>query len=357
MHASNLKGRTVPGPGWSDAQASEIVRDAFVALLGREPDEEGLRFYVDHLINARLSVDGFLHQLVASSEFREKCASFGYSLERDEVLAPYLTDPAVRELSSRLAVVDLESLGPFDELVAGALGAADMVAGQRDYVAEHGIRFLELFHAARVLTSGIDRPRVLEFGASVFSGFYKTLLPGSRLVIADRPVVDGHPGFDEALCGKVAQPEAFVPVDLHADLQAPGIVIDRHGPFDLVVFTEVLEHLTRHPVEILQFLLKRLTLRGFLYLTTPNAFARGKLHLIGQRRNPQQVFPPGNDNWDAHYHSREYSMSELVEFVKAARGRVRALHFSSCWDAPDAARHLAQYPDQRGSLVVVVSRQ
>jgi hypothetical protein len=347
----------VPGPGWSDAQASEVVRDAFVALLGREPDEAGLRFYVDHLINGRLGIDGFLHQLVASSEFREKCGAFGYSLDRDEALAPYLSDPAVRELSSRLAVVDVQSLGPFDELVAGALGAADMVTGQREYVAEHGIRFLELFHAARVLTSGIDRPRVLEFGASVFSGFYKTLLPGSRLTIADRPVVDGYPGFDEALCEKVAQPDAFVPVDLHADLQAPGIILDRHGPFDLVVFTEVLEHLTRHPVEILQFLLKRLTLRGSLYLTTPNAFARGKLHLIGQRRNPQQVFPPGNDNWDAHYHAREYSMIELVEFVKEARGRVRALHFSSCWDAPEAARYLAQYPDQRGSLVVVVSRQ
>ena len=129
------------------------------------------------------------------------------------------------------------------------------------------------------------------------------------------------------------------------------------GRIDLVVFTEVLEHLTRHPVEILQFLLKRLTFRGSLYLTTPNAFSHGKLHLIGQRRNPQQVFPRGDENWDAHYHSRESSMSELVEFVKEARGRVRALHFSSCWDEPDAARHLAQYPDQRGTLVIVVSRQ
>ena len=147
-----------------------------------------------------------------------------------------------------------------------------------------------------------------------------------------------------------------MPVDLHADLQSPGIVLDRHGPFDLVVFTEVLEHLSRHPVEVLRFLLKRLTFRGSLYLTTPNAFSHGKLQLIGRRRNPQQVFPRGDENWDAHYHSREYSMSELVEFVKEARGRVRAVHFSSCWDGPEHARHLAQHPDQRSTLVVVVSR-
>jgi hypothetical protein len=346
----------VPGLAWSDAQASAIVRDGFVALLGREPDEEGLRFYVDHLINGRLDINAFLQQLVASSEFSEKSAALGYTLARDEVLTPYLADPLVRDLSSRLATVDTTGLESFDALVAGALEQADTVTGQRDYVVEHGVRFLELFHAARVLTSGVDRPRVLEFGGSVFSALYKVLLPGCRLVMADRPAIDGRPGFDEALCGKLAQPEAFVPVDLHADLQAPGISIDRHGPYDLVVFTEVLEHLTRHPVEILQFLLKRLTFRGSLYLTTPNAFSHGKLNLIGKRRNPQQVFPRGDENWDAHYHSREYSMSELVEFVKEARGRVRALYFSSCWDGPEDARHLAEHPDQRSTLVIVVSR-
>jgi hypothetical protein len=346
----------VPGVAWSDAQASEIVRDAFVALLGREPDEEGLRFYVDHLVNGRLGIDSFLHQLIESSEFSGKSAALGYSLDRDEVLTPYLTDPVVRELSSRLADVDLQGLELFDVLVNTALGEPDMVTGQREYVAEHGARFLELFHAARVLTAGVDRPRVLEFGASVFSAFYKSLLPGCRLVIADRPAVEGYPTFDEALCQRLAQPDAFVAVDLQSDLQAPGITLDRHGPFDLVVFTEVLEHLSRHPVEILQFLLKRLTFRGSLYLTTPNAFSHGKLDLIGRRRNPQQVFPRGDENWNAHYHAREYSMSELVEFVKEARGRVRALHFSSCGDGPDSARHLAQHPDQRSTLVMAVSR-
>jgi hypothetical protein len=346
----------VPWLAWSEPQASEIVRDAFVALLGREPDEAGFRFYVDHLINGRLSIEGFLRQLVASSEFSQKCAALGYSLERDEVLTPYLTDPGVRDLSSRLATVDMRGLELFEGLVDGALEQADTVTGQREYVAEHAGRFLELFHAARVLSSGVERPRVLEFGASVFSGFYKSLLPGCRLVIADRPALEGYPTFDEALCDKLAQPDAFVPVDLHSDLHAPGITLDRHGPFDLVVFTEVLEHLTRHPVEILQFLLKRLTFGGFLYLTTPNAFSQDKLQLIGGRRNPHQVFPPGDGNWNAHYHSREYAMSELVEFVREARGRIRALHFSSCSDPADHARHLAHHPEERSTLVVAASR-
>jgi hypothetical protein len=49
-------------------------------------------------------------------------------------------------------------------------------------------------------------------------------------------------------------------------------------------------------------------------------------------------------------------MSELVEFVREAGGRVRALHFSACWDPLDHARHLDEHPDQRSTLVIVASR-
>jgi hypothetical protein len=67
------------------------------------------------------------------------------------------------------------------------------------------------------------------------------------------------------------------------------------------------------------------------------------------------VFPRQDANWDAHHHVREYTMSELIEAVGEAGGRVRALNFSSCWDEPEHADHLAAHPDQRGNLVVVAS--
>jgi hypothetical protein len=117
----------------------------------------------------------------------------------------------------------------------------------------------------------------------------------------------------------------------------------------------VLEHLNRHPVEVIEFLLKLLTAEGSLYLTTPNAFSRGKLHMIGRRRNPQQVFPRSGANWDVHHHVREYGMSELVEYVSVAGGVVRGLHFSSCWDPADE-EYLTRHPDQRGNLVIVAGR-
>jgi SAM-dependent methyltransferase len=232
----------------------------------------------------------------------------------------------------------------------------DEVPGQDAYVGDHLARFHELAHAARVLVGGLDRARVLELGPSAFSALYRRILPGCHLVLADRPAEGSHRGFDAALCDRIARPDGFVAVDLAGPLDAAAAALDAHGPFDLVVFTEVLEHLARHPAEVLGFLLGRLSPGGFLYLTTPNALSRGSLHMIGRKRNPQQMFPRQGANWDAHHHVREYTMSELVEAIREAGGRVRALHFSSCWDEPEHAEHLAAHPDQRGNLVVIASR-
>ncbi len=340
---------------WSESQANEIVRGAFIALFGREPDEGGRRFYVDHLLHGRLTIETFLRQLTESPEFSEKCLSLGFGPDLDAPVRECLADPAVRDLSARIAAHDAESLRRFELLVASARLPVDEVPGQEVYVRDHLVRFHELAHAARILVGGIDRPRVLEFGPSAFSALYRRILPGCRLVLADRPADGEHRGFDAALCDRIAQPDGFVAVDLVGPLDRAAEALDRYGPFDLIVFTEVLEHLARHPAEVLGFLIGRLAPDGFLYLTTPNALSRGNLHLIGRRRNPQQLFPRQDANWDAHHHVREYTMTELIESVAEAGGRVRALHFSSCWDEPEHADHLAAHPDQRGNLVVVAS--
>jgi hypothetical protein len=258
-------------------------------------------------------------------------------------------------LSEQIAGHDADSRRAFESLAASARLPVDAVPGQDVYVRDHLARFHELAHAARVLVERVERPLVLEFGPSAFSALYRRILPGCRLVLADRPAEGDHRGFDAALCDRIARPDGFVSIDLVGPLDRAALALDRYGPFDLIVFTEVLEHLARHPSEVLGFLIGRLAPGGFLYLTTPNALSRGNLHLIGRRRNPQQLFPRQDANWDAHHHVREYTMSELIEAVREAGGRVRALHFSSCWDEPEHADHLDAHPDQRGNLVVVAS--
>lgn len=348
--------RAVSGLTLSEPQADLLVREAYTALLGRPPDDDGLRFYTGHLRHGRMTIAAFLTQLTASAEFAEKSVGLGYALERDETIQEWLRKPDVSDLSGRLAACTAFTNEHMDALVAPARLRLDAVPEQRTYADEHRRRFFELFHAASALTRHLPHPRVLEFGPSAYSSLYTELLPGCWLVLADRPTTPGRPGFTAALCEHIAGPTPFVEVDLLGDLDAAAARLDRHGPFDLIVFTEVLEHIARHPGDVLAFLLGRLSAEGFLYLTTPNALSRGKLHTVGRRRNPQQLFPRQADNWDAHHHVREYTMGELIDLVCVAHGLIRALHFSACWDEPAYGDYLDQHADQRGNLVVVASR-
>ena len=345
----------MPVMDWSEEHVNTIVTSAFSALLGRQPDDVARDFYVDHLLHGRLSVEDFLRQVLASTEFKENSRAYGYTTDEDAVIQGSLAQPAVRDLSSRLGERVEASSAHFADLVSASGLPITEIPGQAEYVLEHRQRFFELFQAAALLTEHIDHPRILEFGASGFSTLYRRLLPGCRLVLADRPMPEECPGFRAMAPERLGNPEAFIEVDLTGPLGPAAEALDRHGPYDLVVFTEVLEHLARNPIEVMRFLLGRAASRGCVYVTTPNAFARGKLHLIGRRRNPQQMFPPRDANWDAHHHVREYSMSELIEIVEAAGGRVRALYFSSCWDEPEYLDYVRRHPDERGNLVIVAS--
>src|SRR5262249_47929488 len=50
------------------------------------------------------------------------------------------------------------------------------------------------------------------------------------------------------------------------------------GPFDAILFAEVLEHLNFHPVPTLRKLASALTASGRLYLSTPDARFHGRIH-------------------------------------------------------------------------------
>lgn len=327
-----------------------------MALLGRHPDNEGRRFYVDHLVNGRLSVEQFLTQLTASAEFADKALRWTSTPDHDRAIEAVLAQPSVRHLSLRLASHAVAPTEAFDRALASRNLPFDRVSGQADYAREHRRRFHELFLAVRTLTESSASPRILEFGPGLFSTLYESLCPGCRLVFADRPTPSIDESFEPILRPLMSSAIEFVEVDLLGDLDAAAPVLDRFGPFDLVVFTEVLEHLARHPAEVLAFLLDRLTPRGVLYLTTPNALGRSKLRIIKRGRNPQQMYPRRGDNVDAHHHVREYSMVELIEAVQEAGGQVRALHFSTCWDDPQELDSLRERPAESGNLVLVAGR-
>jgi SAM-dependent methyltransferase len=98
------------------------------------------------------------------------------------------------------------------------------------------------------------------------------------------------------------------------------------GPFDLVVFTEVLEHLNFHPVPTLTKIRDLLSGQGRLYLSTPDASEWGRttkyyrsLHNIPQ---PQAGLPVIDD------HIYHYSRKELLAVFDAAGLAVQRLDYS-----------------------------
>lgn len=244
----------------------------------------------------------------------------------------------------------------FDALWAEVFGAPDaleLIIGQGDYLRTHKRRFRELFNAFLALTP--TAPRVLEFGTSEASRLYRRLKPETRLVTADRPVADDYIGFTPDKSRELASAAAHVAVDLERDDLAQADALREEGPFDFIVFTEVLEHLVAPPRPLLAGLLSHLAPGGRLYLTTPNFLCRRNRAILDAGRNPQPYYPGSDANWDRHHHHREYTMAELQDLLHDAGGTVEAAYYSGCWDPSDDTE-LQAWPELRGNLVLVAVR-
>jgi len=332
--------------GLRQDDAVALVAAAYRFLLGREPDAVGLAAYVAALEQGR-SATWLLEALGASDEYRDRRDPVAARLARTG-----LTAHGESALASELQRCAALARARYDALFT-AIFAPDrsLIIGQPEYAVTHRERFFELMNAALVLTRGRPAPRVLEFGPSEFSAMYGRLVPDVELVIVDRPVPRDYIGFTEARCLASLGCAAYAAVDLArpADMETG---LGALGAFDLVVMTEVIEHLPVHPVDVLARAIRLLRPDGFLYLTTPNFFAQAPVEQLGRGENPCAVYPAGDGNWDAHHHYREYDAVELAGFIGEAGGRVDAFFFSGCCDPPGMAR-LAH---RRGTLVFVVGR-
>jgi len=230
--------------------------------------------------------------------------------------------------------------------------AAALIIGQREYLPQHKRRFHELFNACSYLLAHRPSPRLLEFGASEFSSFYKQLIPGLRLHLSDRPTPTDYIGFTERVGFERLGCDAYFAIDLEHPAQLG--VAQQPGPrprdYDLIVFAEVLEHLVVNPVDLLSGLLRLLKPEGFLYLTTPNLFRAENRERWLALENPQQIYPAADGNWDRHHHHREYGAAELLRFAQQAGGEVVAFYYSDCWDQPSECAL-----DERSNLVFLIA--
>lgn len=105
--------------------------------------------------------------------------------------------------------------------------------------------------------------------------------------------------------------------------------------FDIIVFTEVLEHLPQSPLHALKEMHRILAPRGNLLLTTPNiarSINRAKM-LLGKSVSYPLFQVLENDGAGSniyHRHNREYTLSELTTLTSQAGFVVsKATHFIS----------------------------
>jgi SAM-dependent methyltransferase len=264
-----------------------------------------------------------------------------YSIERDARVISVLGSEGL-EFSRYLEAAQRIDPNKFYEAI-DALIQRTPDELQKEYGLLHRRRFFELFNLSAELIAYKESPLVLEFGVSRQTTLYKDFLHGICLHVADYK----KPGCRAT--GDLSIDESYE-LDLTRRASRDAVPIPR-GSFDLVIFSEVLEHLIANPVEVIEWLLSLLKPSGYLLLTTPNMFSKHNTPVYLSYDNPLAPFPKEEDRVpNSAHHLREYSHIELLRFVKAAGGNTKALIFSSCWDDDETLA-----PVERKNIVLVAA--
>jgi 2-polyprenyl-6-hydroxyphenyl methylase/3-demethylubiquinone-9 3-methyltransferase len=202
-----------------------------------------------------------------------------------------------------------DQLGPYQEIFAG-FGETDF-----EYLRTHYSRFVI---TKRILeATWTDRQAsVLDVGAHWLHQAVLYARDGYRVTAADFTQTLAQPGVRKAA--------AAYQIKLleYTDLAAPDELASlRDDSFDLILFTEILEHLAFNPVRMWRELYRLLRPGGRILIGTPNYYAlRGRVW-----RNMPRFLRGGGAGLSVRdvlgkptlgHHWKEYSLAELVSYFR-----------------------------------------
>lgn len=179
----------------------------------------------------------------------------------------------------------------FEEYVNSLEGRLD---GWKIYMATERYRFRHVIDSMPSCTSQI---RVLDIGTSPFTLFIKRMYPHYEVSTLD------FSDYWEDSCK-----EAGIKFRM-CDLEKQPLPFE-DDYFDLVIFTEVLEHLSAPPSKVLREVRRVMRVKGKMILSVPNIAAlRHRLKLL-------LGISPLKDLDNPHDHVHEYTMREIISKLK-----------------------------------------
>lgn len=225
-------------------------------------------------------------------------------------------------------------------------------ASRQYYVDLHKERFADILQLCQSYVANLSA-RVLDVGRSEFTAHLLKLYSNVTTLGIDLSTDDG--GHREVGRMDAVPHITFDLLNSHRINSWPAC-----GVFDLIVFSEVLEHLSVAPEFVFAFLNSLLADSGVLICTTPNASDIAKRVRLACGRNPFERLRLYSTNPG---HIREYTRHELCHIAQSV-GLECIRHCYFDWPQSTGRSRMKaacmtlvrSYPPFRGSIVAVFRR-
>ncbi|KQY45717.1 methyltransferase domain-containing protein [Rhizobium sp. Root483D2] len=128
------------------------------------------------------------------------------------------------------------------------------------------------------------------------------------------------------------------------DLEIDNWAVQYQDKFDLVLCTEVIEHMAADSAYLVHQCAKSLKLNGFLYMTTVNIARKLSIYSLLHGETPYSMGGLFGKRTDRH--QREYAPQETADLV-AAQGFDVRFSTADCYDVPQFIRQKEEWVDKR----------
>lgn len=197
----------------------------------------------------------------------------------------------------------------------------NIIDHDKTYLKQHAKRFTEIL---QLIPDEPLKYRICDVGAGL--GFLSILLKIKGGYTVDAVDLDTSVSFWQERFNKYGISQNAV------DISKDHLPFE-DATFDIVIFSEVIEHLPSTPFMIMSEFKRVLKKGGYLIITTPNIC---RLSNIVKLASGQNILPDVSKLTSISSpktpHVREYSISELKDIVWESGLRLDKLKLSRCWD-------------------------